>query len=227
MSVLIELRSVFARAQDGCPLFEDINMELSGGEKVLLAAPLGSGKSLLLRWIAGFGWPDKGVVTVFGQDISAQGVDGLRALRRRIGFLTEDNILISNLKVIENCVLPLLYHTDMPHNEAMGKAMMLLDSVGFKGDPWELPGPLPMYVKKQVAIARALALDPEIIVCENLSAGLTEAESVHLFELILGYHGGALTKLLFVTSTDDNDADIIRPNRTLGISAGKIVEAAR
>lgn len=224
MPALVELTNVYAYTGDGRAIFEDVNLSLGSGEKVFLAAPLGSGKSLFLNWLAGMDRPAKGIVRVLGQDISALDADALNGLRRRLGLIIKDNALISNLKVIENCALPLLYHTDMPHDEAMKKARSLLDSTGFAADPWELPGPLPNYARKQIAIARALALDPEIIICENLGDGLTSGERARLFELILGYHAGAGSRLLLVASTDKFDAAFVKPDRVLRIENRRITE---
>lgn len=224
MPALVELTNVYAYAGDGRAIFEDVNLSLGGGEKVFLAAALGSGKGLFLRWLAGVERPAKGTVRILGQVISALDADALNGLRCRLGLIIQDNALISNLKVIENCALPLLYHTDMPHDEAMTKARRLLDSTGFTGDPWELPGPLPSYARKQIAIARALALDPEIIICENLGEGLTSVERARLFELILGYYGGSRSRLLLFTSTDAFDAAFVKPDRMLGIENGRITE---
>ncbi|MBI5562614.1 MAG: ATP-binding cassette domain-containing protein [Deltaproteobacteria bacterium] len=225
MSTLIELRDVSERGEDGRMVFDGVSLELRGGERVFLTAPPGSGKGLLLRWMAGISMPEKGTVCVFGKDTARLSAGVLNAMRCRMGLLVLNNVLISNLKVIENCALPLLYHTEMPYKEAMEKAGGLLSRSGFTGDPWELPGPLPMYVKKQVAIARALALDPEVVICENMGEGLTEADKEHLFGLLLGWHGGAPSRLLLATSAEAADAALINPGRRLRIAGAGIAEA--
>ncbi|OGQ57986.1 MAG: hypothetical protein A3J24_00090 [Deltaproteobacteria bacterium RIFCSPLOWO2_02_FULL_53_8] len=224
MPDIVEITNAYAFAKDGRVVLEDINLRLGSGEKVFLAAPLGTGKGLLLRWIAGVERPDKGSVSVFGKDTSLLDGDGLNALRCRLGLIIQENCLISNLKVIENCLLPLLYHTNMPYPEAAAKAFSLLESTGFTADPWEMPGPLPGYVKKQVLIARALVLGPEIIICENLGDGLTPFERARLFELILNYRTSGSGALILFTSTDIEDAAFIRPDRTLRIEKNRIVE---
>lgn len=224
MPDIVEINNACVYEKDGRSIFEGVNLRLGSGEKVFLVAPLGSGKGLLLRWIAGMERPAKGSVRVLGQDISTLDADGLNALRCRLGLVVHENCLISNLKVIENCLLPLLYHTNMPYDEAMKKAGALLESAGFTGDPWEMPGPLPNYVKKQIAIARALVLDPEIIVCENLSDGLTSVESARLFELILNYRSSSHCALFLFTSNDMDDAAFVKPDRILRIENNRIVE---
>lgn len=224
MPDMVEFRDVSAYAKDGRSIFEDLNLRLRGGEKVLLVAPLGSGKSRLLQWVSGMERPDKGSVRVFGQAISELDSGELYALRCKMGLVVSENCLISNLKVIENCLLPLLYHTNIQYGDAMKKAQTLLASIGFSGDPWDMPGPLPHHVKKQILIARSLILEPEIIVCENLGDGLTSAESARLFKLILNYHSAAPSTLLLFTSTDMNDAALINPDRVLRIEGNKIIE---
>lgn len=224
MPPVIELRDVTCRGNDGRVIFENVNLSLSGGEKVLITAPIASGKSTLLRLIAGLVKPDSGEVRVFGKDIASLDFEELNRLRVRIGFVFQDNALISNLKVIENVSLPLLYHTQLAYEEAMEKARDLLDLSGYRGDPWVLPGPLPMYAKKEVAMARALSMDPDVIVCENLWEGLTEMEREHLAKLLLWYLRTGSERLLVFTANNETDARLISPGRVIRIEGNKIVE---
>lgn len=213
----IELIKVSSYSEEGLPLFEEANLRLAAGERVLVTAPVASGKSVFLKLLAGLMKPEKGVVFVLGQDVSELEGESLNALRRRMGFVFQDNILISNLKVIENVALPMLYHTEASYEEAMERARGLLDLVGFRGDVWELPGPLPLYARKEVAIARALALDPQIIICENIWDFLKDDEKAHLSELLLRYHLKAEGRVMVFTANSEQDEGYMRPHRVVRI----------
>lgn len=224
MAPLIEIRDVCCYGEDRRIVFDSANLVLNEGEKVLITAPLASGKSLLLRLIAGLSRPDKGAVLIHGIDITKLKLDELNDVRKKMGFVLHDNILISNLKVIENVALPLLYHSPLGYQEAMEKALELLDRAGFRADVWSLPGPLPLYVRKEAAIARALVLEPDIVVCENIWEGLTRSEKEHLSELLLGYHGASTKRLLVITAHGSANAAYIKPDRIIRIEGSRLKE---
>lgn len=226
MAFLIEFDEVTCLSEDGRKIFDGVNLGLSEGERVLVTAPMASGKGLFIKLLAGIERPCSGSVTVFGTDMSGLSLQALNKLRMAMGFIVHDNILISNLKVIENVALPLLYHAGLSYSEALRRAAALLTSVGYKGSPWELPGPLPLYLKKTVAVARALALEPRIIVCENLSEGLMPSENDFLSGLLVEYHKAKEGRLAIFTAANNADAERIKPTRTLRIAGGGIVEAA-
>ncbi|MBI5235463.1 MAG: ATP-binding cassette domain-containing protein [Deltaproteobacteria bacterium] len=223
MSVLVEFSGVSAYATDGRSLFDGLDMTLNGGEKVLLTAPLASGKSLIIKWMTGLALPDKGAVSVFGKPLAGLSDHALNRIRSRIGVVAHESVLISNLKVVENCALPLQYHLDMPYDDAIDKAMGLLKKAGFTGNPWDMPGNLPMYARKQAVCARALANDPEIVICEALSDGLTPIEREHLFAMLLDYHKAGKGRLCFFTGNDASDEPVIKPDRMLRIERGVII----
>ena len=225
MSVLVEFSGISAYATDGRPLFDGLDLTLNGDEKVLLVAPLASGKGLIIKWMTGLAFPEKGAVSVFGTrlaDLSAQELNGIRS---RIGVVAHESVLISNLKVVENCALPLQYHLDMSYNDAVDKAMTLLKTAGFAGNPWDMPGNLPMYARKQVVCASALANDPEIVICESLSDGLMPHERDHLFAMLLDYHNAVKGRLCFFTGNDASDEPLIKPDRILRIEQGNIISS--
>jgi len=226
MAFLIEIRDVTCFTEDGRTIFDRITLTLSEGERVLVTAPIASGKGLFIKLIAGMERPASGSITVFGTDTSALSVHALNNIRKRIGFIVHDNILISNLKVIENVALPLLYHAGLSYNESIRRAATLLSSVGYKGSPWELPGPLPLYLKKTVAVARSLALDPQIIVCENLSEGLMPSENDFLSDIIVEYQEAQAGRMAVFTAAAGTDVSRIRPSRVVRIANGGLFETA-
>ena len=179
-TALIELRGITCVSGDGGVVFEDAHLSLYAGERALIAGPPASGKGLLLKLISGLERPLRGEVFLFGKDIHGLKERELNGLRKRMGFVLNDNILISNLKVIENAALPLIYHSGLTYRESMERALELLELAGYRGDPWALPGPLPLYSRKEVCVARALSMEPDIVICESFTEGLTGDEKERL-----------------------------------------------
>ncbi|MBI5887094.1 MAG: ATP-binding cassette domain-containing protein [Deltaproteobacteria bacterium] len=224
MPAIIELEEVTVYNEDGRAVFEDVNLNFSGGQCVLIAAPPASGKGALLKLLSGHALPDKGVVHLFGKDTRRLTKTGLNDARKRMGFILQDPILISNLKVIENVALPLLYHSELTADECYNEALKMLDLAGFAGDLWVLPGLLPVYARKSVAAAKALVMGPEVIVCENPAHGLNEDELAHLSGIIAGYHLSHPASLLIVTARDETEIGAIKPGRTIHIQDGRFRE---
>lgn len=217
MPAIIELKEVTVCNEDGRAVFKDASLNLSGGQCVLVAAPPASGKGALLKLLSGHALPDKGAVLLFGNDTGKLTKTGLNAVRKRMGFIMQDPILISNLKVIENVALPLLYHSELTADECYNEAFKMLDICGFAGDLWGLPGLLPVHVKKNVAAAKALVMGPEVIVCENPAHGLNEDELSHLSGIIAGFHLSHPASLLIVTARDETEIGVIKPGRIIHI----------
>lgn len=217
MAGLIEFKNVCLSMEDGRPIFDDACISLDAGERILLTAPVASGKSDFVRLIAGLKRPEGGALNILGVDLAVCGAEELKAVRVRMGFVFQENILISNLRVIENVALPLLYHLGQSYEAHMEAAERLLLMTGFRGDPWDMPGPLPLYAKKEVAVARALALSPQIVVCENLTEAMTGKEKESLCALLVDYQEAGPDRLLVFTADDAGDAALLKPSRRIEI----------
>lgn len=224
MDCLIEFKDVSLSAWEGRVIFDHAGLSLYAGERVLLTAPVASGKSDFVRLMAGLNRPDSGSLVVLGADLAGCGAIELTGVRRRMGFVFQENILISNLRVIENVALPLLYHLGGPYDKHMETAERLLLLTGFRGDPWAMPGPLPPYAKKEVAVARALALSPEIVVCENLTEGMTRNEKEFIAALLIDYQEAGPERLLVFTADDAGDAGLFKPTRKIEIRDCRFAE---
>lgn len=223
MSAFVELEEVTFAGETGRLIFDRAGFNLFPGEKVLVAGPVASGKSVLVKLIAGLLKPAGGVVRLFGKDISRLDSSALNKLRSRVGFVFQPAVLVSNLKVIENVALPLLYHSDFTYEASLERAKKLLDMAGFHGDLWGLPDPLPLHERKTIAVARALSLEPDLLVCESLGAGLTEAGKEHLASVIVRFQGADAERALLFTSATEADSALFSPGRVLGIEGAKIV----
>lgn len=223
LAKLIEINDLHY-AVDGNAVFEGINAEFYEGERVAIIGPLGYGKTTLLRLMLGFDKPRRGRVSLFGKDIWMIEQPELYRLRQRTGVIFENAALISNLKVIENIILPLQYHTDLTDDSIMEKAVSLLNHVGYKGDIWALPGPLPFYTKKTIALARAMALDPEIMIYDRLLEGLDRLQSLQLLRFVEEFQRQGKGRLSIMIANDEQDLKDMTLDRVLRIENRRLVQ---
>ena len=217
MTPLIELKGVTFVSDRGALLFDDADLSLFAGERVMVSAPYASGKGAFVKLLCGLARPVSGSIVLFGEDIVQMDRSGLDRTRRMAGFVFEDSALISNLKVIENVALPLLYHTSLGRDESMERALRLLETVGYALDVWLLPGALPIYERELVILARALALGPQAVVFEHLEVGLTEPQKRHIAGVLTGYQESSPERLLVFTSEKEEIKTLIRADRVVRI----------
>lgn len=223
MSGLIEIKGLCYSTEGGVSIFEDVDAEFYQGERVAIVGPLGSGKATLLRLILGLEKPHHGKVRLFDKDIGSLERSEIDILRQGIGVVFENAALISNLKVIENVMLPIQYHTDLSADAVVERAVSLLKSVGYMGNIWELPGPLPFYTKKSIALARAMALDPAIMIYDRLAAGLDVNQSLHLLKFVDEFHKSKDDRLSIMLANDEMDIKGTAIDRILKIENRRLV----
>ena len=224
MAALIELKDLTCFSSDQPGFIEGANATFIGGEKVAILIPLDSVKRLIIQLIAGFVTPDKGEVYVFGKNLEFLDEESLNSVRQKIGFVFPDCMLISNLKVIENVSLPLLYHSDLSYDESMQRALRLLGIAGYRGEVWAPPGTLSTHALRAVATARAMAMEPDILICEDISGGLSVANRERLMGVTTEYHSSRTDSLLLHIIYNESDIALIDPDRVLRMDGNRLVE---
>lgn len=153
-------------------IVDDLHLEIPCGQTTVLLGPSGTGKSTLLRMATGLLRPDAGRIEVLGEDVFALPRRGLLKLRRRISMLFQENALFGSLTVGENVAFPLRRVAGMGDRQARKRAEELLAMVGLVDVAARLPDALSGGQKKRVALARAIALEPELVLFDEPTSGL-------------------------------------------------------
>jgi phospholipid/cholesterol/gamma-HCH transport system ATP-binding protein len=153
-------------------ILRGVDLDIPRGRVVAILGTSGSGKSTLLQLIAGSLVPAQGTVEVCGRDVHSLGREELYALRRQMGMMFQKGGLFSDLSVFENVAFPIREHTRLPEELIRDLVVMKLQAVGLRGAQRLMPGELSGGMSRRVALARAIALDPALVIYDEPFAGL-------------------------------------------------------
>ena len=168
---VVDVRDVHY-AIDGRPIFAGLNIRVRRGLITAVMGPSGTGKTTLLRLITGQLFADSGTVSVFGRDIASLSGSQIYAARRRMGMLFQNGALLTDIDVFDNVAFPVREHTDLPESVIRKLVLTKLEAVGLRGAAQLMPGELSGGMARRVALARAIVMDPEVLLYDEPFVGL-------------------------------------------------------
>lgn len=198
--IAVEFRNV-TKAFGKQVVLNNVSCKLPKGRTTVIVGPSGTGKSVYIKLLVGLLKPDAGEILVDGVDITKLSMNELFEVRKKFGLLFQDGALFDSLNVAENIAFPLRRHTRKKNKEIMEIVAQKLEQVGLPGVQHKLPSELSGGMRKRVGLARAMALDPEIILFDEPNSGLDPVMSDAIDKLILKTRD--LTKSTFVVISHD------------------------
>ena len=218
---LVKIRGLrFSRS--GRTIFDGIDLDIPRGKVTAIMGPSGTGKTTLLKLISGELTPDAGVVEVDGQDVHRLGTDELYRFRMRMGMLFQTGALLTDLNVFENVAYPLREHTRLPEDMVRKLVLMKLEAVGLRGARALMPAELSGGMARRVALARAIALDPMMIMYDEPFTGQDPISMGILVQLIRRLNDAARLSSIVVSHDVKETCSIA--DHAYVIAKGRIIE---
>ncbi|MDH3336502.1 MAG: ATP-binding cassette domain-containing protein [Gammaproteobacteria bacterium] len=204
---LIEVRDVdFSRGDR--PIFSNLNLTIERGDVTAIMGPSGTGKTTLLQLITRQLSPDRGQIIVDGVDIATLSQSELYELRKRFGVLFQHGALLTDMSVFENVAFPIREHTRLPNSLVRQVVLTKLHAVGLRGAADLMPAQLSGGMARRVALARAIAMDPDILLYDEPFVGL-DPISMGVIVKLVGEISDALDITSIVVSHDVHDVSAV------------------
>lgn len=219
-NTIVKVRNLsFSRGQR--KIFDDIDLDIRRGSVTGIMGPSGTGKTTLLRLIGGQLQPDAGNVEVDGENVQGLNRSGLYQLRKRMGMLFQNGALLTDMNVFDNVAFPLREHTQLPERLIRDLVLMKLEAVGLRGARQLMPSELSGGMSRRVALARAIALDPMMIMYDEPFTG-QDPISMGVLVRLIRVLNDALGLTSIIVSHDIQETLSIADDIYL-LSGGKVV----
>ncbi len=202
-------------------ILRNISLSIPKGKTTVILGGSGCGKSTLLRHLIGLLKPTSGSILINGRDITAMNETELNEVRKKFGMLFQGAALLNSLSIADNVALPVKEHTRLEDSTIQIMVRMKLDLVGLSGFGGFFPSQLSGGMKKRAGIARAMALDPEIIFFDEPSAGLDPVTAAGLDELILKLRD--IFKMTIVVVTHELLSIFMIADYVIMLDAGSVI----
>jgi len=204
------------------PIFDGVDMDIEPGRLTAIMGPSGTGKTTLLRLIGGQLRPQQGTILVDGQDVANLSHRQLYQLRKRMGMLFQNGALLTDINVFENVAFPLREHTKLSESLIRNLVLMKLEAVGLRGAHQLMPSELSGGMARRVALARAIALDPMMVMYDEPFTGQDPISKGVLVSLLKNLNDALhLTSILV---SHDVEETLSIADDVYVISEGQVVE---
>ena len=180
---MIEIKDL-KKSFDGRTVLYGINSTFETGKTNLIIGQSGSGKTVLLKCLVGLLKPDSGEILYDGRNVLQMNSNQIKDLRQEIGMLFQGSALFDSEAVLGNVMFPLIMFSDMSHSEMLERAHFCLNRVNLQGADKKFPSEISGGMQKRVAIARAIALNPKYLFCDEPNSGLDPRTSIVIDELL-------------------------------------------